>query len=256
MRSFRVLFALILLACVSSAVAAADNMIPRYFEHKFGGELLWVAASDAITAEGTLRPDLPRRNPLSSHMRQALEQEKSRRMAAPDVAQRTVDVCDVQYGHRFTEGPDDGVITSSAVLDELLATRSVISGTVTASALGIHEAIPYTILQIDVDAKEPSANRVFLMYPRGRVRFDGITFCNEDPSFKELPSIGDSIVFIASHPIDSTGTLFSTRHVVYETESGAVASSTSLRLEPEALPKSVRGFTERLRAGQQRDKRQ
>lgn len=254
MRSFRV-FALILLACVGSAVAAADNTIPRYFEHKFGGELLWIAASEAITAEGTLRPDIPRRDPLSSHMRQALEQEKARRMAVSD-AQRTVEVCDVQFGQRFTDGPDDGVITSSAVMDELLATRSVISGTVTASALGIHEAIPYTILQVDVDSKEVSPKRVFLMYPRGRLRYDGVTFCNEDPSLKGLPAIGDAIVFIASYPIDATGTLFSTPLIVYETESGVVASSTNFRLEPEAQPKSVRGFTERLRAVQPRDKRQ
>jgi hypothetical protein len=257
MRLLRLSLMLMLLACVGTDAASAEHTIPRYFEPKFGGDPLWISLSEAMTPEGALRPEIRRRNHLNSQMRQRLEQESARRKtAASDAARQPGDVCDVQYGHRFTDGPDDGVITSVAVLDELLATRLVISGTVTAAALGLHEAIPYTILQIDTDSREVVANRVFLMYPRGRVRFEGIMFCNEDPSFKDLPSIGDSIVFIASHPIDSTGTLFSTRHIVYETEAGVVASSTSLRLEPEALPKSVRAFTERMRGVQQRDQRQ
>lgn len=251
MRPFHLTFALIL-ASVTGGVVAAENEIPRYFEHKFGGELLWISAPEAITSEGKLRPGIRLSADLKERIKQWHEQEAIRKSAASEGAARTPD-CDVQYGHRFTDGPDEGVVTSSATLDELATTRLVISGRVTAAAPGIHVGIPYTVLQIDQDSHEAVPNRVFLMYPRGRLRFEGMTFCNENPSFMDLPSIGDAIVFIASYPLDSAGTLFSTSLIVYETESG-VAKSKSFRLEPEAMPRSVRGFTERLRAVQQREK--
>lgn len=183
---------------------------------------------------------------MSSERRRHLQQESARKTAAR--VKPTRDVCDVEYGHLFTDGPDDTVMTSSAGLNEFLETRLVISGTVTASALGLHSAVPFTILQIGTNSEEAPAKRVFLMYPRGRARYGGITYCNEDPSFNELPAIGDSIVFIASYAIDATDTLFITNYVVYEAGSGVVASSGGFRMEPDAQHRSVGGFAERLRA--------
>lgn len=254
MRSYRLLFALILIVGVRSDAVAAENEIPRYFEHKLDWALLWLTLSEAITPEGTLRPDLRRHDTVSSEMRRHLDQELARKTAAG--VKPTPDVCDVEYGHTFADGPDDGVITSSAALEELLETRSVISGTVTATDVGLHSGVPFTILQIDTNSEGAPAKRVFLLYPRGRARYGGLTYCNEDPEFKELPSIGDSILFVASYAVDATNTLFITNYVVYETKSGVVATAGGFRLEPDAQPRSVRGFMERLRAAQKHVKQQ
>jgi hypothetical protein len=242
------LFALNLLASVASA---DNNTIPRYFDFKFGGDPLWISASEAITATGTLRPDIRRSEHLKHRIAEWHERQAAEKGVASDAQNRAGESCDVTYGHYFNEGPDEGAITSAETLREIVATRSVITGTVTASALGIHDGIPYTILQIDDEA----ANRRYLMYPKGRLRFEGMTFCNDDPSFFELPATGDPILFIASDAVDSTGTLFTTSWVVYEHDS-AVVTSRSLQLEPDARPKSIRGFAKTLRAAQQGDKQQ
>jgi hypothetical protein len=225
-------------AWMSVSIASADdNTIPRYFDFKFGGAPIWIAATEAITEEGTLRADIQRPEGLKNRIAQSRERP------------RPSATCDVQYGHFFDEAPDDFPLTLE-VLNEVLATRSVISGTVTASAVGIHNVVPYTILQIDLD----SSKRVYLMYPRGRLHFDGITFCHEDDFFSEPPSIGDPIVFIASDPIDGTGVLFVTSWIVHEHD-GELLITQHLQLEWKARPKSVGEFAKALRAAQRREHR-
>jgi hypothetical protein len=241
--------AVVLVACVNVRVISADdNTIPGRFLFKYGGDPIWISASEAITGSGTLRPDVPRPEHLKRVMTRWHEQEASRRSVD---TQQVADPCDVTYTESFTEGPDEGAITSLAVLDEMAATRSVINGTVSASAMGIHDGVPYTIVQIDSDSMGAFPKRVYLMYPRGRLRFDGMAFCNNSPAYSELPRIGDPIMFIASHPLDSTDTLFFTSWIVYERDT-AVVSSQGLQLEPDARPKSVRAFADRLRSVQQR----
>jgi hypothetical protein len=247
--SFRI-FAVALALGASSGLASADNTIPRYFEFKYGGDLLWIAASEAITSSGTLRPDVPR----PAHLQNHLAEQASRRPVVSDDAQPT-EKCDVSYGRIFVDGPDEGAITSVATLNETIATRSVISGTVTASELGLHYGIPHTILQIDPEPDADSVDRVYLMFPRGRLRFEGVTFCNEDPTVAGLPAIGDPIMFVASYPLDSAGTLFSTTWIVYEQKSRLTISQHFL-MESDARPKSVRGFAQDLRASQGRERRQ
>lgn len=252
MNSFRTIVAFAFLLWMSAGVASADgNTIPHVFDFKFGGGPLWISAADAITPAGTLRSDIRLPEHLKLQLAQWHEKQASSLNAVGSNSQIAAESCDVSYGHYFNEGPDEGVITSVDALYEVVATRSVISGTVTDSALGIHDGIPYTILQIDED----SSARVYLLYPRGHLRFEGMTFCNDDPSFSEVPAIGDPIVFIASDAVDSTGTLFTTSWVVYEQRS-TVVSSQGLQLEPAARPKSVRGFAKGLRAAQHREKRQ
>jgi hypothetical protein len=239
MNHLRALVIVVLVACATVGSASADdNTIPRYFEFKFGRDLLWISASEAITATGSLRPDIHQLEDLKSRF------AEWRKNIVRDG--RTPDTCDVSYGHVFAEGPDDGAITSSASLEETVATRAVISGTVTATALGIHNAIPFTILQIDEDGEAGRAPRVYLMFPRGRLQFEGITFCNDDPTFTDMPTVGDPIVFIASYPLDAAGTLYSTSLIVYE-HASVVMSSDNFQLQGEARPQSVRAFAERLR---------
>jgi hypothetical protein len=241
--------ALVFVACVNVRVISADdNTIPGRFTFKFGGDPIWISAAEAITPSGALRPEVHRPEHMKRLMTRWQEQEAFRKSVD---TQQVKELCDITFAERFTEGPDEGSITSLAVLDEIAATRSVINGTVSASAVGIHDGAPYTILQIDADSMEAFPKRVYLMYSRGRLQFDGMAFCNNSPAYSELPRIGDPIMFIASYPLDSTGTLFFTSWIVYERET-AVVSSQGLQLEPDARPKSVRAFADRLRSVQQR----
>jgi hypothetical protein len=234
--------ALAFVASVSAGVVRADApTIPRYFEFRYGRELLWISATEAITAEGTLRPDVPR----AAHLDHSIARWKEQH-AGPQP-------CDITFGHSFTEGPDDGVIQSVEVLDEVVATRTVIDGTVSASTVGMHDGQPYMILQIDVPSKNGRSEPVYLMYPKGRLQFEGITFCKDDELFSGLPAAGDPIVFITSYPLDARGTLYQTTWVVYEHD-GQVVGSAQLELEAEARPRSVREFAARLRASQHRQK--
>ncbi|HYC58293.1 MAG TPA: hypothetical protein VEK79_01890 [Thermoanaerobaculia bacterium] len=235
----------------TKVVSANDDTIPKRFVSKFGGDPIWISATEAISPEGTLRKEIRR----TAHLQRLIarhEKERSRRAVAPD-AQSTAE-CDIAFSERFTDGPDDGAVTSLEILDEMGATRSIITGRVSASRIGIHDSTPYTILQVDVDSPGTSPKRVYLMYPRGRLQFDGLSVCNVNPLYSELPSVGDQLVFIASYPIDSTGTLFSTPLIIYEHEASVVIPP-HLQLEQEAQPSSVRLFAARLREVQQQKQR-
>lgn len=115
--------------------------------------------------------------------------------------------------------------------------------------------MPYTIVQIDTQAEDAPAGRIFLMYPKGRLRFGGMNVCNDDPAFSAVPAIGDPIAFIASYPLDSTGTLFFTSWIVYEHQA-ALVHSRRLDFEIARLARSVRTFAERLRASRHDHKQQ
>jgi hypothetical protein len=249
MKRNRWILAILFLASIEWRGAAADERttIPRYFEPRFGGEPVWIAATEAISASGTLRPDVRRPAYLKTP---ALAQREARpNVDAADAAAS----CDVTFGAYFDEGPDDGVVTSLAQLTELAATRLVTSGSVTASEVGLYNGIPFTILQIDVDSKDTSGNRVYLMYPRGRLRFDGVTFCNESTLSAELPAIGDHIVFVASAPVDSAGTLFNTPLVLYEHDA-ALVPPPGLRLEADSRRQSLRTIAAHLREARREER--
>ena len=246
-RSFRAAF-LCAVVVATHVVSANDDTIPKRFVFKHGGDPIWISAAEAITPDGWLRPQI-RRTPFLEQLIARHAEKQSRRTVAPDAQPDTE--CDIEFSERFVDGPDDGAITSLEILDEMIAKRSVISGRVSASQTGIHESIPYTVLQIDVDSPADAPQRVYLLYPRGRLQFDGMSVCNVNQQYSELPAIGDHLMFIASYPIDSTETLFSTPIIIYEHEA-AVVISPHLRLEEDARPKSVRRFAERLREIQER----
>lgn len=155
------------------------------------------------------------------------------------------DPCDVRYGHTFDDSNDDGAIQSVDTLREVLTTRTVISGTVTATAVGVRREMPYTVLQIDSDA----GDRVYLLFGGGRLRISGKTVCAEDRTVPGMPAVGDSIVFLTSGAFDATRSLHLSYWIVYEHD-GAVMRGTGIQLEAGQEPKSVREFTQRLRAWQ------
>jgi hypothetical protein len=59
-----------------------------------------------------------------------------------------------------------------------------------------------------------------------------MTFCNNDPAFSELPSLGDAITFVASRPLDSTGSLYRTSGswILYE-HRGAIVTAPGLQFD-------------------------
>lgn len=240
------------LVCLDVSRISADNTIPGRFWSGSDGDVIWVSASEAITTSGTLRPEVHRPERLNRFL-------KDRTPATPRPHEATVSEaakvsCDVTYTERFTEGRDDFPVESFAELSDVAATRSVIHGVLTASEIGLHDGLPYTVLQVDVDSSDIDQDRVYLMYPRGRLQFDGMSFCNNDPAFSELPSIGDEITFIASRPLDSTASLYRTSGswILYEhadtivTAPGLQLDSGNRRLEP------LRAITERLHMTQRR----
>jgi hypothetical protein len=179
--------AIIIVACVDvRGISADDNTIPSRFAFKYGGDPIWISASEAITDSGALRPEVHRPEHLKLLITRWHEQEAFRGSIE---TQQIAQPCDISFAERFTDGPDEGSITSLAVLEELAATRAVINGRVSASAVGIHDGAPYTILQIDAESMGAFPKRVYLLYPRGRLRFDGMTFCNNSAAYSELPRI-------------------------------------------------------------------
>ena len=242
---------------VSLATAADDGKIPGRFSFKYRDAPIWISSAEAITAEGTLRPDVPRPAHLKLRLSE-LERGAANRTGPLSNSGKAADDCDVTFSERFTDGPDDFPVNTLAELAEVAATRSVISGVVSGSAVGLHDGIPYTVLQIDTNLSDSPVGPVYLMYPRGRVRFDDVTLCNDNPIFAELPAIGDPIAFVASAPIDSTGTLFFTpRSWIWYEHLAALVGPPSLRADSSARRlSSVRAVTEHLRAKQPHDKRQ
>lgn len=152
------------------------------------------------------------------------------------------DPCDIRYGHTFDDSNDDGAIQSVDTLREVLKTRTVISGTVTATALGLRREMPYTVLQIDTD----TGDRAYLLFAAGRARSGEKVVCTDDATVPGIPTTGDPIVFLTSGAFDATRSLHLSFWVVYE-HAGAVITASDIDLGVGHAPKSVREFAQRLR---------
>lgn len=192
-------------ACLSALIVAADQppAIPARFEFKFDGGVIWVAASEAITSDGTVRPGI-----LRNAARQELEYRRKNQAERRKRAGATAPAeCDVAFFGALVDDFDHTPVATLAELRAAASTRSVVSGVVTASAVGFHIGIPHVVLRIETDSRSPRGV-VYLLHPTGRLRFEGMTVCNYDPAYSGTPSVGDAITFVASTPIDATGTLF------------------------------------------------
>lgn len=249
------LAAVALVLCLNVSVAIADdNTIPGRFTFKFGGDPIWISASEAITPSGALSVDVQRPEHLKLEMSR-VEETLERRTASSD-AHKTGLSCDVTYTERFDGGPDDIPVRSLSELVEVASTRTTITGVLSATAVGIHDGIPYTVLQIDAASPKASVGRVYLMYASGQLRFDDITVCNMNPAFAKLPAIGDPITFVASAPIDTTGTLYySPRSWVFYEHQSVLVSPPALQQDPAIRElKSARAIALQLRIRPQHDK--
>lgn len=186
-------------ACTGFAFAESAKPIPERFLRKWDGEPIWVSARAALTPEGSLRPGI-----LHDHdkrelqrRRELLREQRKQGIAAADALR-----CDVEFVGYVSESGEPEADTFEA-LRNIAATNQVVTGRVTASAVGLHFGMPHTVLKIDSDG-----GTTYLMVPHGRMRLDGMTVCNADPRYSELPAIGDGIIAVVADPIDSTGTLY------------------------------------------------
>lgn len=196
-------FAVLSLMDVRLRADSTSPMPPR-FEFKFDRAPIWVAASEAIAPDGSVRAGVLRptaREELSRRHASEIE-----RRARTRVTTNEAETCDVAFaGVMAGDAAEPGAKTLDDLRD-VVAGRSVISGRVAASAVGLHAGMPYTVLQIETDRSEDSA--AYLLYPAGRMRFEGMTVCNRDASYPELPVAGDVITFVTGPAIDHTGRLF------------------------------------------------
>lgn len=241
--------AILFATCLSPLVVAASDQtagIPARFEFKFHSATIWVAASEAINSDGTIRPGI-----LQSAVRQELEYrrknqaERRKRAGAPAATD-----CDVAFYGIIAEDPDQYPVATLEALREAASVRTVISGVVSATAVGLHTAIPHTVVRIVTDSHDGD-NVVYLLYPTGRLHFDGLTVCNDDPSYAPTPSPGDAITFVAASPIDATGKLFNPpgSWIFYDHRGGSVLPPGLLSDAEARKVRSAREMADFLRAG-------
>lgn len=223
-----------LLIAGNGAVFAEDQIPPR-FVFPIYEDPIWIAASEAISAEGKVSPEVLRSSGLDhlERRRAWLKEQRARDAAEGHSSESSITAdCDAILGG-MTEFSGGWTVRSLAELMEEAATRTVITGVVTASAVGFHGGMPHTILAIRTDS--PAADRVvYMLYPNGRLHYEGMTVCNQDPGYALPPSVGDAITFVATdEPFDSTRTLYVTNGswIFYE-HAGKVVASLALRSDP------------------------
>jgi hypothetical protein len=185
--------------------AAEQKPIPTRFEFKFDRAPIWIAATEAVASDGSVRAGVLRsgaREELASRL--ALQKELRKRGA---VATEATDTCDAVFAGVIDGGDTHSMAETFDDLREAATGRSVISGRVTGSAVGLHGGMPYTVIGVETDSWGMS-RQVYLLYPFGHMRFEGMTVCNSDADYSAPPAIGDAITFLASQPIDHSETLY------------------------------------------------
>lgn len=180
---------------------------------------IWVSATVAIAADGNL---ISEKVAPAEHQHLARMLEKAtQRVESKDANAQPV--CDVTIAQYSAEGPDNiGISASWEDLAALTARSSgMYEGTVTATDVGLHDGIPFTVARLEL----VSSRVVYVLFPLARVRMNGITLCTADPSFAGLPPIGARLMFIAGPPIDKAGKLYRVagEHLFYEIDTVLVA---------------------------------
>jgi hypothetical protein len=231
--------ALVVLLLLAKIGFAAPPDIPERFEFRFDGRPIWISAPSAITADGRVRPGVLRpevRDELLDRRREDAIQVQAQASVQADSSSR----CDATFFGGL-HGSDAGQATTFADLVDIAASRSVVSGNVSGTVVGLHAGKPYTIVQIQTDVPVAGGSVAYLLYPDGKLRFDGMTVCNDDPAFAAPPAVGDAVTFVTGSAIDSTGALFVTDGslILYDHDGAVVLppafeSDAKLRLIPSA----------------------
>lgn len=240
---------LVVLLLLANTGFADSPDIPERFEFRFDGRLIWISAASAITAGGHIRPGVLRPEVRDELLDRRREDAASLQTQA-SVQESSSSRCDATFFGSL-HGSDASQATTFADLVDIAASESVVSGIVSGTAVGLHAGKPCTILQIQTDVPVGGGSVAYLLYPDGKLRFDGMTVCNDDPAFAVPPIVGDAVTFVTGSAIDSTGTLFVTDGslILYDHDGAAVLppaleSDAELRLIP-----SARELARVLRAG-------
>lgn len=215
---------LVLLASTATG-AVAESAVRGRFSFKWDGAPIWISAGEALNPDGSVRPGV-----LDEFQRDELQRRREllRAQRRSGISTQDVRDCDVEFVGYLAEGGDPGVETFEA-LRELAMERTVISGTVAGSDVGIHYGMPHTVLRIESD----SAGTIYVIVPYGQLRLDGMTVCNADPLYSEPAAVGDAITVIVSKPLDETGALYwpAGSSILYEHE-GVLVAAPFLRDDP------------------------
>jgi hypothetical protein len=230
--------ALVVLLLFAKPGFAAPPDIPQTFEFRFDGRPIWISAASAIAADGRVRPGVLRpevRDELLDRRR-----EDASLQAQASVQADSSSKCDATFFGSL-HGSDAGPATTFADLVNIAASQLVVSGIVSGTEVGLHAGKPYTVLQIQTDVPVAGGSVAYLLYPDGKLRFDDMTVCNDDPAFAAPPAVGDAVTFVTGSAIDSTGALFVTDGslILYDHDGAAVLppaleSDAKLRLIPSA----------------------
>jgi hypothetical protein len=183
-------FAAIVLVLFAQVVTADEPAIPRRFSFRFDHRPIWISQRDLFTEGGSVRQGILREHDWEDY-------EQRRKMKSDGD-------CDVRFVG-YLDGYESNVRTLEELLD-LAARRTVISGTVTASDVGLHLAMPpHTVLRIDRERGEAA----YVVYPHGRIPIEDMMVCNADPHYADPPPrVGDAVTVLAEEPFEDTGTLY------------------------------------------------
>jgi hypothetical protein len=241
--------------CSSAAVivvllvfaASAAELIPGRFTFQWGDGAIWISEREAVMADGHLRAGM-----LDEQDWRQLERWRDNLAAQRErdgvTLQRTGEPCDVEYFGYVMDGGGEPDVETLEALRDVAAERTVIGGVVAASAVGLHNRMPYTVLRMDSE----SAGSIYLLYAHARMRIEEMMVCNADPLYSEPPAVGDAITVIVSKPLDRSGTLYvaAGSSILYE-HAGKLVAAPYLRDDPGiARFESLRDITADLRARQ------
>jgi len=208
-------------------VRATD--VPARFEARLGSRPVWVARERTTATEALRRGELTETQIENIRSRM----ESTSRWRATTHGASDDGRCAALFAGYIADGGDDNfAVGSLSALREVAPSRTVMAGRVVAVRPGFHNGQPFSVIAID----RPAASTVYLLYPYARVEVDGSLICNADPSFADLPRLGEPIAFVASAPFDATQRLYYVRgdRIFYERDS-AVVSAPALAMDPDLL---------------------
>lgn len=170
---------------------------------------LWIAISKATTPFGALRDDVVA--PAEAHRFRLDEQRVAEQRAkTKQTATASSDICDITFRDPYDDAANmHPSLAWADVLSEAGRGR-VFSGRVSGSRIGLYAGVPFTMLAVDVlrstDTHFP--HRVYLLYPSGSAKINGVSLCMSDPRYQPVPEVEDRIVFVGNHGIDSDDSVY------------------------------------------------
>lgn len=199
------------LLATSASVAYA---IQPDFPHRFRGRHadVWVSASTAVDSEGNLRGDVVGAQTVD-HLRFVIltSREANQRLkATKDEPVPTVaPVCDVLVTATADSLPSSTRLTDWEQLAAAMRDSRALLGEVTNVSVGLYGGLAFTVLQLRL-TPQGDPGWAYLLYPRASIDLKEGTICTEFRGYPQVPSRGDTILFVSGAPLDEDHTLYFT----------------------------------------------